>query len=267
MRARALSCALGLRHSARVAPPSTTMVAPFTKPACAEHTKATTRPKSAGSPIVPPPSPPSCRIRSVAWGPGQTRLSVIPLLLGGEVGGRGLRPRPQAAARRVGQGEPGDGLDHRVRRDAAQPAPPCGPHVGQRARAPGAPTRAGWPRPRPGWRRRRARVRRPGGGPPALATTMSRPAEALHARRRPGGRGWRDRPRRPRRPGPPPPRPARACSASAQRLLVASAHHEPGPVLGERLGTGPAQAPRRGGDQRHLARDAEVHQLSSGPHR
>src|SRR5436853_3580967 len=54
------------------------MAAPLRKAAGCEHTKATTLPKSAGSPTGTPSPRDSSLIRSVLWRPGHTVLMVIP---------------------------------------------------------------------------------------------------------------------------------------------------------------------------------------------
>ena len=101
---------------------------------------------------------------------------------------------------------------------------------------------------------------RPGGGPPALATRMSRPPNLslVAATSRAGtGRigdvgdhgvhlatcrpGWR-------------------WPLRCRALLAAGADHHPGPLGGQGLGAGPAQPFRRGRDQGDLAGDTEVHQ-------
>ena len=101
----------------------------MTKPACAEHRKATAAPKSSGSPIrpagmpaaAPDTSPPcSCTSRSVAWSPGCTELTVTPR--GATSVARVLR---NAVARPApcSTGSAPRRLAHRDRGDGHHPAP------------------------------------------------------------------------------------------------------------------------------------------------
>ncbi len=66
----------GGQNSPLLAPPSTLTAVPVMKLAGSEHRKATTRPKSSGSPMRP--GLPVSLTRSVAWLPGQAVLRVMP---------------------------------------------------------------------------------------------------------------------------------------------------------------------------------------------